>query len=1097
MKEIIAKPERTYGLVVGIEKYQEASWNVKGGGPANDALKFADWLCKRGVPKENIRLCLSWLEENNHLVEQSDLKVEAATEHNLYEIIEDYLSQKQGDLLYIFWAGHGLGTSERERRVLCEDATFQNWRNLSLYSLFLLLNSDRFQIQKHICIVDACAEFLDLPKLPKNLNTKGFNNGRPRDSQTFVLFATREGEKAKINPQEKTGYFSQAVRDALEQESLEYWPPNMDVVAKKVKQQVVSLGKKQQPTFYRHNWDGDIDITTPKSKWEKREIVISLIVLAALTAILSGLAINWRLIITTEKTEKSRRLAKASADNLSIDTTRSLLLAIEANLTQETPQASLALWNAFQENHERFHLAGHEGPVLYAEFDNPKNSEESKRVLTVSSDRTARLWNLDDLSRPLVLKGHSDKVTHGCFDPQNSSRMLTVSYDKTARLWDVNDLNNPIVINGHKGPINYGCFDPRNSNRILTASSDSTAIVWDITNPKRPRSLAILKHDGDVWMASFDPINSNRVLTVSNDGTAKIWNLNDLSKPLVLKGHTGAILYGTFDPKNSNRVLTVSIDKTAGVWDLNKPNNPLFLKGHEGTVKMGNFDPNNSNRVLTVSQDSTARIWNLKNPDQPIILKGHSREVLYGAFNPQNPEQIFTVSKDNRAILWDIPSTKIVQSFNGHQQPINFATFNPNNPDQILTVSDDSVGKIWKISNEAIFDLPKKEGTIVQTAFSLQDSNQILTINKSGLVKTWDISKIKYQNKFQLNTQIDSIISADFNRIDPNQIATVNDKGIIQIWNLQNPLQPILELPKGNDNAVTVKFNSKNPENIFIINKNGAATIRNIQKPNEEALVFSVYPNLITQGEFDPNNSERIITASDDGFVRIWNIKNQSEPLSQKSTGKPPWYASFDPKNSNRILGGGSDHIVRVWDLESNEKPTELKGHQAEVVYGSFDPNNPNRILTASNDETIRLWDLTIPNEPIIIKHFGYKLIYSSFDPKDSNWLIALTGDSQVKIYATGGKQLLESAWKNLSRCLTPDELKDYNLGNTNTVNSLSNYLNRPEQALLQPKYRLNCQPSPTQHNEKSNISFFTSLTDSSLIGSGVWIHPEIIYSRK
>ena len=1102
MTEISAKPERTYGLVVGIEKYQETSWNVKGGGPANDALKFADWLCKRDVPKENIRLCLSALDENNDLVEQSDLKVEAATEPNLSGIIEDYLSQKQGDLLYIFWAGHGLLTSERERRVLCADATCQNWRNLNLDSLFLLLKSDGFQIRNHICIVDACADFLDLQKLPKNLKGKEFNHGPPgQDSQTFVLFATREGEKAKVNPQEKTGYFSQAVRDALERESLEYWPPNMEEITKKVKQQVASLGKKQQPTVYCRNWDGDIDITTPKyyPKLQKRTIVFSVIFLAVLTVIPSGLAIHqWILRIATEKTEKSRLLAKDSADNLNIDTTRSLLLAIQANLTEETPQASLALWNAFQENHERFHLAGHEGPVLYTEFDNPKNSKDSKRVLTVSSDQTARLWQLDDLAHPLVLKGHTDRVTHGSFDPQNSSRLLTVSYDTTARLWDVNNLENPIVINGHKGPINYGCFDPKNSNRILTASSDNTAIVWDITNPQRPRFQAILKHDGDVWMASFDPINPNRVLTVSNDGTAKIWNLNDISKPLVLKGHTGAILYGTFDPKNSNRVLTVSIDKTAGVWDLNKPNNPLFLKGHEGTVKMGSFDPKNSNRVLTVSEDNTARIWNLKNPAQSIVLKGHTREVLYGAFNPQNPEQVLTVGKDKRAILWDIPSTKIVQSFNGHQEAINFATFNPKNSNQLLTVSDDSTGKIWEISNnEEVFDLPDKKGSIVQTTFSLKDSKQILTIDKSGIVKIWGVLNKKLEQQIQLKTEINSIIYADFNPIDYNQIATVNKKGIIQIWNLEKPTEPILELPTGNDHAVTVKFDSKNPENIFIINKNGVATIRNIQKPNEEALVFSVFPNLISQGEFDPNNSDRILTASDDGFVRIWSIKNRAEPLSEKSTGSPLWYASFDPKNSDRILGGGSDKIVRVWNLQSNEKPTELKGHQAEVVYGSFDPNNPNRILTASNDETIRLWDLTIPNQPIIIKNFGYKLIYSSFDPKDPNRLIALTGDSQVKIYATGGKQLLESAWKNLSRCLTPDELKDYNLGNTNTVNSLSNYLKRPEQALLQPKYRLNCQQSPTLHNEKSNISFFTSLTDSSLIGSGVWIRPEIIYSRK
>jgi formylglycine-generating enzyme required for sulfatase activity len=265
MMQIIAKPERTYALVVGIEKYSDTYWNVpNGGGPANDALKFAEWLCSRNVPKDNIRLCLSPLEENNHLVQQSDLTVEEATEYNLSEIIENDLSQKTGDLLFIFWAGHGLLTLERERRLLCADMTSQNWRNLNLDSLFLFLQSDRFTIRNHICIVDTCANFLELKALPKKLNGKGFSSGRPReDSRKFVFFATREGEKAKVNPQEKTGYFSQSVIDALKKESLEYWPPNMEIIAKKVKQQVTSLGKQQQPTIYTYNWEGDRDDYLP------------------------------------------------------------------------------------------------------------------------------------------------------------------------------------------------------------------------------------------------------------------------------------------------------------------------------------------------------------------------------------------------------------------------------------------------------------------------------------------------------------------------------------------------------------------------------------------------------------------------------------------------------------------------------------------------------------------------------------------------------------------------------------------------------------------------------------------------------------------
>ena len=250
MTEITAKPERTFGLIVGIERYQNSTWNVKGGGPVNDALKFADWLCyKRGVPQKNIRLCLSPVEENQELVRQCQLTVAEPTLPNLDDIIHNFLSQKSGDLLFIFWAGHGLITSERDRKLLCADATYQNWQNIDLSSLLRLLSSDSFEIRHHICIIDACANYLDTSRRPTNLGSKIFNSGQPRqDSKQIVLLAARDGEKAKVSPQ-KTGYFSQAVREALEQAPTEIFPPNMKVVAEQVEQRLEEE-KKQFPTYW-------------------------------------------------------------------------------------------------------------------------------------------------------------------------------------------------------------------------------------------------------------------------------------------------------------------------------------------------------------------------------------------------------------------------------------------------------------------------------------------------------------------------------------------------------------------------------------------------------------------------------------------------------------------------------------------------------------------------------------------------------------------------------------------------------------------------------------------------------------------------------
>jgi subtilisin family serine protease len=261
--EPIAEPKRTYGLVVGIEKYGETAWNEKGGRAVKDALDFTSWLCERGVPTENIWLCLSPLEQNRHLVEQSKVKVESATEQNIFHIITNVLSQQQGDLLYIFWSGYGLTILEREFILICADDTKQNWNSLNLNSLLLLMASDTFGIQKHILIVDGDINyFTKSQRQPTNLTEKKISLRNPRqDSQQFVLLVMREVKQDKTNGKNKTWYFSEAVSKVLEQETTKCWPPKMEIIAETIKQQLKNLDKKEISTYYYcRSWNGDIAI---------------------------------------------------------------------------------------------------------------------------------------------------------------------------------------------------------------------------------------------------------------------------------------------------------------------------------------------------------------------------------------------------------------------------------------------------------------------------------------------------------------------------------------------------------------------------------------------------------------------------------------------------------------------------------------------------------------------------------------------------------------------------------------------------------------------------------------------------------------------
>jgi WD40 repeat protein len=75
-------------------------------------------------------------------------------------------------------------------------------------------------------------------------------------------------------------------------------------------------------------------------------------------------------------------------------------------------------------------LVGHEEGVISAVF-----SPDGSRIVTVSGDNTAGIWDAATAKETAVLRGHEGSVFSAAFS-SDGSRIVTVSDDETARIWD-------------------------------------------------------------------------------------------------------------------------------------------------------------------------------------------------------------------------------------------------------------------------------------------------------------------------------------------------------------------------------------------------------------------------------------------------------------------------------------------------------------------------------------------------------------------------------------------------------------------------------------------------------------------------------------
>ncbi|WP_329377799.1 caspase family protein [Streptomyces sp. NBC_01351] len=223
-------PRRTFALIAGVERYALGpGWNLRG--PARDALRFAHWLTGPAqVPPDNVRLLLSPIDEPDTLAWPDSPPMDVlraahqpATEGNMRTALFDELPKRDGDLLWIFWAGHGFLGPRDELMLPCSDARSTDIRHLNLDSALRWWRTDlvahrRFPLQA--ALVDACR--VDVPRASRlnfvNIDYGGGSSVPGR--RQFRLYASSKGETAENNAEREAGRFTEALLTELGQRSV-------------------------------------------------------------------------------------------------------------------------------------------------------------------------------------------------------------------------------------------------------------------------------------------------------------------------------------------------------------------------------------------------------------------------------------------------------------------------------------------------------------------------------------------------------------------------------------------------------------------------------------------------------------------------------------------------------------------------------------------------------------------------------------------------------------------------------------------------------------------------------------------------------------
>ncbi|NEP51834.1 MAG: hypothetical protein F6K65_24800 [Moorea sp. SIO3C2] len=245
------------------------------------------------------------------------------------------------------------------------------------------------------------------------------------------------------------------------------------------------------------------------------------------------------------------------------------------------------------------------------------NPVNPKMIASASQDGMMKVWQLDDQEIKLLttIQGHQEDVFIRIRFSQNGKFIASVGKDETIRIWEINPVMSPIMLKGRKVS-----FSP--DGKILASGGKyGNLYLWQRKGMTYIPYRNIPAHGKRVMALSFSG-DGKIIASASEDTTIKLWQ-PDGEKIDTLNHHKKLVSDVSFSPKG-DVMASASDDHTVKLWNLNNRNKPLLtFKKHHDRVNNVIFSPDGN---IIASTDVAGKL----------ILWKSNRQVIYDNMCKQN-----------------------------------------------------------------------------------------------------------------------------------------------------------------------------------------------------------------------------------------------------------------------------------------------------------------------------------------------------------------------------------------------------------------------------------------------------------------------------
>ncbi len=359
-------------------------------------------------------------------------------------------------------------------------------------------------------------------------------------------------------------------------------------------------------------------------------------------------------------------------------------------------------------------------------------SPDGRRVVTVSGDTTARIWDARTGEASLAPLRHDGSVFMAGFSA-DGQQLLTGSQDKSARLWEVRS-GQPLTEPMRQEHAVLAARLSSDGRRVVTISETDSAWLWEV-RPRQPL-VTLCRMQVIPQYARFSP-DGRQIVVVDESDHAQVRDAQtgEIQSKAVSHGGNTIIVDAQFSP-DGRRLLTSAENRTIQAWMplTGEPFGPVWPQRARASYIRFNSD---GTRLAAASDDGFARILDAETGRVLHELRHAGR--VYSAEFSGDGRLLVSASADATAQIWDVATGKPVGPPLQHESDVHWAEFDRATL-RVVTASKDKSVRLWSVPTGQILTPPLQHADALNrkraAAFS-PDGARLATM-AGNAVQVWD-----------------------------------------------------------------------------------------------------------------------------------------------------------------------------------------------------------------------------------------------------------------------------------------------------------------------------------------------------------------------